>query len=70
MLEQYSLAMPSAVYSGVGALARIKEIAQGRFKKAVVFTDKGVEQAGLLTVPVDYLKEAGVQVHVIGHLPA
>ncbi len=70
MLEQYSLAMPSAVYSGVGALARIKEIAQERFKKAVVFTDKGVEQAGLLTVPVDYLKESGVQVHVIGNLPA
>ena len=70
MLEQYSLAMPGTVYSGMGALDRIKEIARGRFKKAVVFTDKGVEQAGLLTIPVNDLKEAGADVHVIGNLPA
>ena len=53
MLEQYSMAMPNAVYSGRKALEKIREITEGRFKKAAVFTDKGVEQAGLLKLPLE-----------------
>lgn len=70
MLEQYSFFMPGAVYSGKGALSRIREITEGKFKKAAVFTDKGVERAGLLKVPMGYLKEAGVDTIVITDLPA
>ena len=69
MLEQYTLTLPGAVYSGKGSLSKIKEIARGRFKKAVVFTDRGVEEAGLLAVPLSYLEEAKVEVHKIGNLP-
>lgn len=70
MLEQYSLSMPKAVYSGRGALGKIKEITKGKFKKAAVFTDRGVEQAGLLKAPLDKLSEAGVETIVITDLPA
>ena len=70
MLEQYSLSMPKAVYSGKGALGRIREITEGKFKKAAVFTDKGVEQAGLLEIPMEQLKAAGVDTEIITDLPA
>jgi len=70
MLEQYALTIPGTVYSGKGALGKIRELTKGRFKKAVVFTDRGVEQAGLLDIPLDYLRETGVDVHVIGDIPA
>ncbi len=70
MLEQYSLSMPGAVYSGKGALGRIRELTEGRFKRAAVFTDRGVEQAGLLKLPMEQLKKAGVDTVVITDLPA
>lgn len=69
MLEQYSFFMPGAVYSGRGALGKIRELTEGKFKKAAVFTDRGVEQAGLLERPVGYLREAGVETVVIDDLP-
>ncbi len=34
MPDQYSITMPGAVYSGRGALRKIREITEGRFKKA------------------------------------
>lgn len=69
MVEQYSFFMPGAIYSGRGALNKIKELTEGKFKKAVVFTDKGVEQANLLEYPVEYLKKSGVDVEVFSDLP-
>ena len=62
--------MPGAVYSGRGALRKIREITEGRFKKAALFTDQGVEQAGLLKIPLEILNEAGVETVVITDLPA
>lgn len=70
MSEQFSLVMPKAVYSGRGAMDRIRELTKGRYKRAAVFTDRGVEQAGLLGVPLGILEEAGVECTVIGELPA
>lgn len=70
MPDQYSLFMPKAVYSGKGALGKIREITAGTFKKAAVFTDKGVEQAGLLEIPIGQLKAAGVDTELITDLPA
>ena len=70
MPDQYSITMPGAVYSGRGALRKIREITEGRFKKAALFTDQGVEQAGLLKIPLEILNEAGVETVVITDLPA
>lgn len=70
MMNQYSLTMPGSVYSGREALSKIKGITAGKFKKAALFTDKGVEQAGLLKIPMKLLKEAGVETVVITDLQA
>ena len=70
MPDQYSITMPGAVYSGRGALRKIREITEGRFKKAALSTDQGVEQAGLLKIPLEILNEAGVETVVITDLPA
>ncbi len=70
MLDQYALSMPKAVYSGKGALGRIREIVEGNYRKAAVFTDKGIEQAGLLEVPMEQIKQAGLEVVVLTDLPA
>ncbi|MCD7965238.1 MAG: iron-containing alcohol dehydrogenase [Clostridiaceae bacterium] len=70
MTDQCSLMMPKAVYSGSGALNKIRELTEGVYKKAAIFTDHGVKQAGLLELPVQFLREAGVETVVIGDLPA
>lgn len=69
MLDRYSLSMPRTVYSGKGALGKIKEIVEGRYEKAAIFTDKGVEQAGLLEPILAHFKAAGVGTVVLTDLP-
>ena len=70
MIKQYTLNMPGAVYSGEGSLEKIKMIVPGRFGRAVVFTDKGVEQAGIVDYPVELLKQSGVEVSVLDGIPS
>ena len=70
MLKQYELKMPSAVYSGESALEHIKGICEGRYKKALIFTDKGIMNAGLIEKPLKYFEEAGVEYHILSDLPA
>ena len=56
MLTKYELKMPHAVYSGEDALGRIPEIfATNGVKRLVVFTDKGIEGAGLLEFPLSLI---------------
>lgn len=69
-MKQYSLTMPKTVYSGCGALEKIKEITEGRYKKAAVFTDKGIRDSGILEVPLRLLKSGGLEVTVIDELAA
>ena len=45
------------------------EILSG-YQKAAVFTDKGIEKAGLLDEPVKYMKEAGVDIVILDELPS
>lgn len=69
MLTQYHLKMPGAVYSGIGALENIKTLLlQGGVKRVAVFTDKGVEAAGLLEPVLAYAKSAA-QVSILNDLP-
>lgn len=69
MQQKFNLTMPKEVYSGVDALAQIKEI-MADVKKVVVFTDKGIQAAGLIEKPLEILKKAGVTFAVIDELPA
>ena len=49
MLTQYNLKMPHAVYGGENAMDNITAIIKARgAKKVAMFTDKGIEGAGLL----------------------
>lgn len=68
MLKQYSLKMPARVFGGNGSLAEIENIVHGKSKIAV-FTDKGIEGAGLLELPLGYIRKAGATSIVLDELP-
>ena len=60
MLTQYNLKMPHAVYGGENAMDNITAIIKARgAKKVALFTDKGIEAAGLFTLPEEAVKAAG-----------
>ncbi|MBP1918982.1 iron-containing alcohol dehydrogenase [Youngiibacter multivorans] len=67
MLDKYNLKMPKEVYSGVNALDKLKDILKGK-KKVVIFTDKGIANSGLLEIPLQYVKEAGVSYDLLDDL--
>lgn len=71
MLTKYELKMPHAVYSGEDSLGRIPEIfAANGVRRLVVFTDKGIEGAGLLELPMAKVRETGVETVILDDLPA
>ena len=71
MLTKYELKMPHAVYSGEDALGRIPEIfAANGVKRLVIFTDKGIEGAGLLEFPMAKVRQTGVETVILDELPA
>ena len=71
MLKNYELKMPHTVYSGEDALGRIPRILQeNAVRHLAVFTDKGIEGAGLLEFPMARVRETGVAVTVLDELPA
>ena len=57
MAEQYNLQMPRYTYAGENALSHICSIVQ-TYHKVAVFTDKGVEGAGLLNLITDQIQKA------------
>jgi alcohol dehydrogenase class IV len=70
MLEKYNLKMPHAVYSGENSLENIKTILlENKVNKLAVFTDKGIESAGLLDYPMNFINETGVEVTILDELP-
>ena len=57
MLTQYNLKMPHAVYGGENAMDNITAIIKARgAKKVAMFTDKGIEGAGLFALPEEAVK--------------
>lgn len=68
-VETYSVTMPRKVYSGKNALENLQTIVAG-VKKAAIFTDKGILSTGLVELPLEQLKKAGVDSLVISDLPA
>ena len=70
MLTKYDLKMPRVVFSGENALGNIGDILSGNgVKKLAVFTDKGIEGAGLLELPMAEVKKAGVEHVILDDLP-
>ncbi|WP_315541367.1 iron-containing alcohol dehydrogenase [Stomatobaculum longum] len=71
MLKQYSLKLPHAVYGGENAMERITDILKTNgAKKVAIFTDKGIEKAGLFALPEAAVKASGASYYVLDELPA
>ena len=70
MLKQYGLTLPHEVFCGHGALGRIADILAGSgTRRLAVFTDKGVENAGVLQKVLSQFP-AGMAYTVLDELPA
>lgn len=70
MLMQYNLKMTHEIYSGENAMKNLKDILiKNQVKKAAVFTDKGIQGAGLLDYPMEQIQAAGVETIILNELP-
>ncbi len=70
MLTKYNLKMPHAIFSGEDAMENLKTILQkSGTKKVAVFTDKGIQGAGLLDYPMAQIQAAGVESVILNDLP-
>lgn len=70
MLEKYNLKIPHAVYSGENTLENIKTIIlANKVRKLALFTDKGIESAGLLNYPMKVIEQTGVETIILDDLP-
>lgn len=71
MLASYNIKMPHAVYSGENAIENITTILKtSGSKRVAMFTDKGIENAGLFTLPEEAVKASGADYYVLDNLPA
>lgn len=70
MLTKYNLKMPHEIFSGEDALENLKAVLIGNgVKKVAVFTDKGIEGAGLLELPMEKIRQTGVEAVILKELP-
>ena len=70
MLTKYNLKMPHEIFSGEDALENLKTILKNNnVKKVAVFTDKGIQGAGLLDYPMAKIQAAGVESIILNDLP-
>lgn len=74
MIKEYNLKLPQAVYSGEGALSRLKDVLNAfggePGRSVAVFSDKGIAQAGLLELPLAIIRETGGNPVILDDLPA
>lgn len=70
MLKSYNIKMPHAVYGGENSIENITSILKTRqTKQAALFTDKGIQEHGLLSLAEEAVKAAGVDYYVLNDLP-
>lgn len=71
MLTKYNLKLPHAVFGGEDALENIPAIlSENAVRRLAVFTDKGIESAGLLELPMSQVRKVGVETILLDDLPA
>ncbi len=69
MLKSYNLKMPHAVYGGENSIDNITSILKTNGAcKVAVFTDKGVENAGLFTLIEEAVRNSGADYYVLDTL--
>ena len=64
----YACKTPRAVYAGSGALNQLPALLGGA-KEVAVFSDRGVEQSGVLALPLKLLEDAGIRYTLLTGLP-
>jgi len=62
--------MPKNIFAGENALEQLDSIVAGSIKKVVIFTDKGVLNAGLIEIPKQILAHKGIDYTIISEIPA
>ncbi len=71
MLTKYNLKLPHAVFSGEDALDNIPAIlTENSVCRLAIFTDKGIEGAGLLDLPMAQVRKTGTEIILLDDLPA
>lgn len=71
MLAKYSLKLPKAVYAGEEAVDNLAAILQSeKAEHVVLFTDKGIEAAGLCSLVTERITKAGASFSIINDIPA
>lgn len=70
MLIDYSLKMPKNIFAGEHALEQLETILSADIKKVVIFTDKGVLNAGLIEIPKQILAHKAIAYTIISEIPA
>lgn len=70
MLKTYNIKMPHAVYGGESSMENIISILKNnQVKRVAVFTDKGIEDSGLLSLVEEVVKTAEADYYVLNDLP-
>ena len=71
MRTKYVLQLPHAVYAGENALENISGILKKHnARRIAIFTDKGIEKAGLLDLPLAEVKRTDAEYTILDDLPA
>lgn len=70
MLKAYNIKMPHAVYGGENSIENITTILKnGQVKRVALFTDKGIEDCGLLSLVEEAVKAAEADYYILDDLP-
>ena len=68
-MDKHNMVLPRITYSGVDALENLRRVVAG-CKKAAIFTDKGILGAGLVDLPQEIVRSAGVETVILSDIPA
>ena len=69
-MKQAVMKLPGKIYAGLNAVENISRIVKGKYRKAAIFTDRGIEAAGLLEGVKEELRHGGLSVEILDDLAA
>ncbi|TCO76877.1 iron-containing alcohol dehydrogenase [Marinisporobacter balticus] len=68
-MENYQIKIPACIFGGEGSIDKLKEvITKENAKKVIVFTDKGVREAGICDMATQKLTDCGVDYEIFDNL--
>jgi len=70
MMKDYTLKMPKNIMAGENAMEQLASLLSTDIKKIAIFTDKGVQDAGLVNLPLKIIQDKGIAYIIIDEIPA